>query len=348
MPLEDLLETIETLRERIQDHRPLLSQNEIRTRYALIDPLLRALGWDVSDPAAVVPEQDASGGRADYALLDAEGKPAVMVEAKKLERSLRDGLDQAIAYCVGKGTPYFCVTDGDTWEVYETFRRVPTSEKVITQFKVTRDKPAEVCLKALALWRPSVAEGHVQIAETPLLEARVPSPAPASVPTQQWQCLDCDTKIDESETRLIAGHKAAHTRRRRQTEPRSTTAEAQHTWIPLTELRLEPFAKPSDMLLPSGEQVSMKTWTSLVTKLVQWLVDGGRLSTGGEPLQVGKRYVVAATPTHPDGKPFRQGYQVGALHVETHYSGGDSVRNACRIVEHAGMDPTAFKVRLAD
>ena len=47
MALDDLKETIETLRERIQAHRPYLEGNETRTRQVLIDPVLHTLGWDV-------------------------------------------------------------------------------------------------------------------------------------------------------------------------------------------------------------------------------------------------------------------------------------------------------------
>ena len=49
MPLDDLVHVIETLQQRIKDHGDSLRQNETRTRMALIDPLLQALGWDVAD-----------------------------------------------------------------------------------------------------------------------------------------------------------------------------------------------------------------------------------------------------------------------------------------------------------
>ena len=45
MPLEDLVATIEKLKGRIEKHRPLLVHSEALTRYVLIDPLLRELGW---------------------------------------------------------------------------------------------------------------------------------------------------------------------------------------------------------------------------------------------------------------------------------------------------------------
>ena len=49
MPLENLLTRVETLRDRVDDYGPALRKNEMLTRYALIDPLLRELGWDIED-----------------------------------------------------------------------------------------------------------------------------------------------------------------------------------------------------------------------------------------------------------------------------------------------------------
>ena len=86
--LDELIHTIELLRKRIQEHREKLQANEIRTRLALVDPLLHALGWDVADPSTVIPEYDAGDGRADYALLGPDGTPKVTVEAKRLGESL--------------------------------------------------------------------------------------------------------------------------------------------------------------------------------------------------------------------------------------------------------------------
>ena len=69
MPLESLLELVETLGDRIDRHGPALKQSEALTRYALIDPLLRELGWDTSDPWMVMPEYRVRIFRADYRYL---------------------------------------------------------------------------------------------------------------------------------------------------------------------------------------------------------------------------------------------------------------------------------------
>ena len=61
VPLDDLVSVIKTLKARLHAHRKVLQANEIRTRMALIDPLLQSLGWDTADPALVLPEYDLSG-----------------------------------------------------------------------------------------------------------------------------------------------------------------------------------------------------------------------------------------------------------------------------------------------
>ena len=77
MPLEQLHSLVETLKERIKEHNDALRGSEWLTRYALIDPLLRELGWDTADPALVMPEYRLGNGRADYALLGVDGKPVI-------------------------------------------------------------------------------------------------------------------------------------------------------------------------------------------------------------------------------------------------------------------------------
>ena len=82
--LDGLVQTIEMLKARIKEHGPHIGAYESRTRVALIDPMLCALGWDVSDPDIVQIEPRTVNGWADYALLGGNRKPVIFVEAKKL------------------------------------------------------------------------------------------------------------------------------------------------------------------------------------------------------------------------------------------------------------------------
>ena len=155
MILDGLFNLVNELRERIETHGGQLRSNEMQTRYALIDPLLRELGWDTSDPALVTPEYSASGGRADYALLS-DGRPVVMVEAKRLGEDLGDPAAQGARYSWQERTPYFTVTNGRRWEIYYFHNRDAGESQWRVSFDMVLDTPAAVCLKSLSLWRPAV------------------------------------------------------------------------------------------------------------------------------------------------------------------------------------------------
>ena len=72
------------------------SLGETQTRYALIDPILRALGWDTADPKVCYPEWRIKNRRVDYALfpnsdvqdfVNGLAVPAIVIEAKSLYRT---------------------------------------------------------------------------------------------------------------------------------------------------------------------------------------------------------------------------------------------------------------------
>ena len=56
-PVRDITEAIRKIRDRVENHGEYFLREE-RSRYGLIDPMLRALGWDLSDPAQVKVEYD--------------------------------------------------------------------------------------------------------------------------------------------------------------------------------------------------------------------------------------------------------------------------------------------------
>ena len=123
MALDDLQGVIEKLQNMIETRRDYLSRHETRTRQVLIDPLLRELGWDVSDPEAVQLEYRVGQQWADYALMS-DNQPVAVIEAKRLGRGLEDDeIMQVLNYANRDGIDYMIVTDGDHWEMYEVFKR---------------------------------------------------------------------------------------------------------------------------------------------------------------------------------------------------------------------------------
>ena len=316
MPLEGLLALVERLRERIDAHGPALRGSEALTRYALIDPLLRELGWDTSDPNLMIPEYSSGGGRADYALLSS-GKPVMMVEAKSLDSSLQGAVGQGIQYCLMQGTSYFSVTDGRRWEVYETHRPVPIDEKRVVSFDLNGPSAAEACLQALSLWRPSAISGRVRPGEAPIvgLLDDTPSttgPRPIVDPVVQPPPDD---------------------------EP---------GWEPLSTLEPNPGARPqppSEIVFPDNSRTSIGSWVDVPRATVRWLMENNFLTATHCPIQIGTTYLLGTGPTLPSGQVMQWYSKIQSLYLNKNFNSRNQVRNSRLIIERASQNPAQFKVR---
>lgn len=317
MILESLLTLVETLRKHVDDHGDALRQSEALTRYVLIDPLLRELGWNTADPDMVRPEFSASGGWADYALHN-NGKLVMMLEAKKLDTDLRDAVSQGITYCLEKGTKYFSVTDGIRWEIYETHKPVPIDDKRIISFDLKGTSVAEACLKALALWRPGVISGHVQVGQTPIV----------GLPDEQTSI----TKSQPTQETSV--------------QPPSPDTDDKG-WQPLSELNPQD-PKPTEILFPDGKIVSITTWKAIMVEIVRWLIENKKLNESHCPVFVvtaRSNYLVATSPKHSNGKNFHSSENIGSFYIETNHSSEGIAQNVRHIIELVDQDPAQFKVR---
>lgn len=320
MPLENLLTLVEKLRERIDSHDDAFRQSEALTRYALIDPLLRELGWDTEDPDVVVPEYRLPNNQiADYVLYN-DGDPAIVVESKKLDESLRGGkaLDQGILYCAHTGASYFILTDGNSWELYEAGTTSP-----ITSFDLTGGSAADACLKALALWRPSVISGQIAVGQTPVI----------GLPDDQQSTTE-PQRVEETTV-----------------QPTPSVSD-EDEWTPLSVF--EPQTgdpKPTEILFPDNTSVPIKTWKVIMVEVAKWLINKNILTKDHCPISGSgtrsvKRYLISTDPAHSTGTPFKAPYPIDFFYIETNYSGPNCVENARTIIQHVGQDPAQFKVRL--
>ena len=99
------------------------NNHETSTRYIIIDPVLRALGWDLSDPKDCIVEYKVSAGSqraVDYALLDGRGAPVILIEAKRIDdHTERDeNWEQVYGYMLdAPTTKIVVVTNGQYWAI---------------------------------------------------------------------------------------------------------------------------------------------------------------------------------------------------------------------------------------
>jgi hypothetical protein len=147
--LEEAIEEINKLKTKISKYKDRYSVNEALVRYSLIDPFLRMIGWDTSDPDQVIPEYSTGNGRADYALFNSEGDIIALVGAKKLGTA--EDIDQHLTYCLKVASQYFIATDGNVWQLYDAFKKVKVEEKLIEKWIISEDPPGEIIRKALVI-----------------------------------------------------------------------------------------------------------------------------------------------------------------------------------------------------
>lgn len=308
--LDDLVACIELLKERMRSHNPALRENETRTRMALIDPLLHALGWDVSDPGVVTPEYKVSDGWADYALLRPEGQPAATVEAKKLGEALVPHRMQMLNYANMSGIGYAGLTDGNHWELYDVFKQAQLEERRILEVSIAHTPAHESALKLLILWRPNLASRQPVEARPPILDGD-------STPT---------------EDRPPGGGKPP--------VPPPPTPD----WIALSE-----YTPPSGAPCPAairfwdGNERTLSRWNEILTLVVEKLYAGRLLTIDDCPIQWSKAtYSVHTEPVHPTGKPFANYKRIDGtpLFVNVNLNAGQVRESAKKLLQRYSKDPS--------
>ena len=78
----------------------------------LIDKLLEAADWDITNKALVSTEEASSDGRADYLLKDSRTRPLAVIEAKRFAVDPYTAKEQARDYAQSLGAPFIILSNG--------------------------------------------------------------------------------------------------------------------------------------------------------------------------------------------------------------------------------------------
>ena len=314
--LDDLVGVIETLKSRIELHRTDLQKNEIRTRGTLIDPLLRALGWDVADPTLVTLEYATGEGRPDYALLGDNGKPSAFVEAKRLGVSLTTHRSQMLNYSNEQGVRYAAITDGDQWELYTVFEPKPIEERQILDVTISTTPATQCALKFLMIWRPNLKDGQPESAKQPLWGLQI-SESPLEATPEAQPLLP---------TPVLAGN-----------------------WVGIKGYTVKKNTKPSRVRLPDGTELAINSWRNLLVRVAEWLIDKKVLTQETCPVLRTKnpsgRCIVNTEPNHPSGTGFQAYNRLSrGLYLNVHFSAKNMVGECIRLLESLGQDASSVSI----
>ena len=119
----DFTDRIRKLGDRIHERKPHIHTEEA-TKQSLIIPFIRELGYDIYNPAEVVPEYTADldtrkGEKVDYAILK-DGKPIILIECKDIDVTLgREQRSQLTRYfMVTRDARYAILTNGIIYQFF--------------------------------------------------------------------------------------------------------------------------------------------------------------------------------------------------------------------------------------
>ncbi len=320
MLLEPLVSTIETIKERIATHGASLRQNETRTRTALIDPLLTALGWDTADPALITPEYRVDVGWADYALAGVGNQPVAVIEAKRLGSVVENHLEQAVGYCIQQGIAYAGVTDGNRWQLYRTFEPVPLADKLVLDVSIADATAHEAALKLLLLWRPNLASGQPVAANAPVLS------------------------FHRSGETVLVGPNPLQDEKPESTE----TMPTEVGWKPIGQVTPsigDP--RPNAIRIEQGPAIAISRWNQVLIEIAEWLCKQGLLTYQNCPVSVGpSRYLLALAPRHKSGRDFAKPRKISSgIYLELDYTGKDFLRHIRTLLDGLNISTDSVELR---
>lgn len=293
MAIDDLQGVIENLRDMIEVHHDYLSEDETRTRQVLIDPLLRKLGWDVSDPQAVELEYRVGPQRADYALMS-NNQPVAVIEAKRLGRDLEDNeMMQVLNYANREGIDYMIVTDGDRWMMYDVFRRGALPDRLLMELQLSQMPTHKNALQALAMWnRNIVSDGS-------------PSKAVEPVFLSSERARDRpDNNPDELPQRWISDNAPIG-------------SEGNYSFAS-SKRRYPQYTKPIRINIGDQFKKPVKNWKDVIHEVVVWLIEEGMLNNNDCPIEKGRWTFIGLEAVNRDGTPFRRPRQLPGNFILQH------------------------------
>lgn len=297
-PLATLVAALANVCQQAHQHQPLLSKNEATTRAALIDPVLRALGWDTADITMVEPERTVQNKQSlDYVLKTASGNSWAVVEAKKLGEPL-DKLGHVgavIGYAFSLKPTAFFITDGLNWHYY--------------------------------------SPGHSQFEPVATLRLCVATLLPTAL--QLLQLLDAAHGGHGLAGSVPTAKTAAVVAKATAKLPQSASSKTSKAYVPLTAaLALDSPGKPTWLRLPDGSEHSVKTWKDILLAACRLVLHTRPDLSLPLSDKAGKKTALFRREQPAKGLSFTTvNYQGRPAYIYANYSATDCLANALYILK---------------
>jgi predicted type IV restriction endonuclease len=121
--------------------------NESAVSASIVVPILRALGWDDTDPNELRPQYRNARGLVDFALFGGPLRRATVFLEVKAVGNAKGADQQLFEYAFHDGVPFGVLTDGRFWHIYLPMQAGAYSERRVSLIDLVSDDFGEVAVK---------------------------------------------------------------------------------------------------------------------------------------------------------------------------------------------------------
>lgn len=305
--MQNLIDTLKIVQERIEKHEENLKCNETLTRYALIDPLLRALDWNLEDPDILIPEDvDKRQRRTDYSF----GDRIMILEAKPLNQPLDKYLEKLKQYMHDRRSVYGILTNGNQWKTYQLIGQKPTH---LNEFNVT-DSLETIIPKIVCLHKQVIMPME---------------------PSETDICEHCNLKFNNKKD-LSAHINKIHV---------SPPPPESDMVVLLSDYKYIPGSESPKKLIICDKHIKITAWRHIITEVSRYLIKNKYITISNCPIPKLGNYIISTTYVHESGKKFVSPKKVNEFYVELNASSETSIKNSIKLINHVGADLSKFKLQ---
>ena len=319
-PLSNLSEVLRQVNASAKLYQATLASNEAATRAVLIDPILRALGWDTANTSMVEVEKTLGKSRVDYALYDSNSNVRIIIEAKPFNANLSqpDIILSLVQYAFTFKLQDIFLTDGIVWHHYTNFQPGNVGTNKVLDF--AHDDPVEC---AAYLVQALDAAKHWAEQQTIDTLAQQIAQLESTVATLQRDLV----QLQQSLTLPAAPKPILPV-------PLPKLDTNTGTLIPLNQVVPSAQRKPTRLRLPDGTILKIEKWKDILRECCKFALDSNPSIPIPLPDRAGKKVSLFHTLKPPLGISYlTEQYNGQTIFIYVNYDANNCIANAIHVLK---------------
>ncbi len=198
----DKIERLIDFIEKVKHNPKVSSYSEEATKNAIIQPLLRLLGWDPSNVEEVVPQYCVQNGRVDYSLR-LNNSDEFFLEVKRTGIDLEEYQEQLLDYSFRQGVELAGLTNGTTWWFYLPMKKGSWETRKFYSIDIHQQESKDIASKFVDLLsKDNIQAGRAVRHAESIYKGRVKKEKIKDALPEAWNNIISES-ISEKETLLL-------------------------------------------------------------------------------------------------------------------------------------------------